>query len=233
MINIYKSESRYNANHGWLNSRFSFSFAEYMDHDNILFGPMRVLNDDRVAGHRGFGMHPHQEMEIVSLVLEGHLQHEDSKGHKAVTTFGEIQRMSAGTGIYHSEVNPSTEEVHFFQMWFLPEVQGLTPSYEKTAYDITKMKNNLLPVVTKNPDSNEVAHIHQDLTIYLSDIEAGYTIPYKQAEGRRIFIMVIEGDIAINGGETLTTGDSARITDTTDVEITSTNGGRFMFIDLP
>jgi quercetin 2,3-dioxygenase len=232
MIEMYKSESRYNANHGWLNSYFSFSFADYMDRNNVLFGPMRVLNDDYIEGHRGFGMHPHKEMEIVSIVLDGQLQHEDSQGNKAVTTFGEIQRMSAGTGIYHSEMNPSAEEVHLFQLWFLPEVNGLTPSYEKTAYDISKMKNNLLPVVTKNPTSKEIAHIHQDLTIYLSDIEAGYTIPFEQKEDRRTFVMVIEGDIAING-EALTKGDSARITEMTTMEITSTNGGRFMFIDLP
>jgi quercetin 2,3-dioxygenase len=234
MIQVYPAQSRYHADYGWLKTYHSFSFGEYYDPNNIQFGPLRVLNDDFVAPLRGFGAHPHQEMEIVSIVLKGYLKHEDSTGHTATTTFGGVQRMSAGTGIIHSEVNPSaTEEVNFLQLWFLPEVNGLTPSYERTTFDVAKMKNALLPIVTKNPSSSEIAHIHQDLTIYLSDLEAGRELVFAQQEGRRIFFFIIEGDVALNGETTLHKRDSARITEMPTLRIASENGARFMLIDLP
>jgi redox-sensitive bicupin YhaK (pirin superfamily) len=234
MIKVYPAESRYHADYGWLKTYHSFSFGEYYDPNNIQFGPLRVLNDDFVAPLRGFGAHPHQEMEIVSIVLKGHLKHEDSAGHTATTTFGGVQRMSAGTGIIHSEVNPSvTEEVNFLQLWFLPEVNGLTPSYERTTFDVAKMKNALLPIVANRPSSREIAHIHQDLTIYLSDLEAGKEITFTQPEGRRIFLFVIEGELTLNGETTLHRRDSARITETPTLGIASKHGTRFMLIDLP
>jgi redox-sensitive bicupin YhaK (pirin superfamily) len=234
MIEIYPADGRYHADHGWLKSYFSFSFAEYFDPRNMNFGPLRVLNDDVVKPLRGFGAHPHHEMEIVSIVLSGYLQHEDSLGNKAVTTFGGVQRMSAGTGIVHSEVNPSaTEDVNFLQMWFLPEKRGLTPSYEQTNFDVAKLKNQLLPVVAKNPDSEKIAHIHQDLTIYLSDLEAGKEIEFIQEEGRRIFLFVIEGRLAINGETILNKRDSARITQLHKLTLSTDSGSRFMLIDLP
>lgn len=242
MIKVYPAESRYTANHGWLISNFSFSFAEYYDRNNVNFGPMRVLNDDIVHPRRGFGAHPHQEMEIVSIVLKGYLKHEDSTGHAATTTFGGVQRMSAGTGVIHSEVNPSeTEEVNFLQMWFLPDTQGLPPSYEQTNFEINKMKNELLPVVAKNPSSKDVAHINQDLTIYLSELEEGKEIDFTQGEGRRIFLFVLEGELQVKGsgngeaGEetTLVKRDSARITDTPAIHLSTTAGAQFMLIDLP
>jgi quercetin 2,3-dioxygenase len=234
MIQVYPAQSRYYADYGWLKTYHSFSFGDYYDPNNIHFGPLRVLNDDFVAPLRGFGAHPHQEMEIVSIVLKGYLKHEDSTGHTATTTFGGVQRMSAGTGIIHSEMNPSpTEEVNFLQLWFLPEVRGLTPSYERTTFDVAKMKNALLPVVTKNPSSPGIAHIHQDVTIYLSDLEAGRELTFTQQEGRRIFFFVIEGDVTLNGETTLHKRDSARITETPTLRIASANGARFMLIDLP
>jgi quercetin 2,3-dioxygenase len=233
MIQIYREQERFKANHGWLKSAFSFSFAEYFDPNNLNFGPMRVLNDDIVAPQRGFGAHPHQEMEIVSIVLSGYLKHEDSTGHSAVTTFGGVQRMSAGTGVIHSEVNPSKdEEVNFLQMWFLPEKRGLTPSYEQTNFEIDKLKNNLLPVVSRNSGEN-VAHIHQDLTIYLSDLEEDQELTFKQENGRRIFAFVIEGEIELNGEKTLYKRDSARITDIQSLRIKANEHTRFMLIDLP
>lgn len=234
MITVYPASSRYTADHGWLKSNFSFSFAEYYDPENMNFGPMRVLNDDFVKPQRGFGAHPHQEMEIVSIVLKGHLKHEDSAGHTAITTFGGVQRMSAGTGVIHSEVNPSaTEDVNFLQLWFEPETYGLTPSYEQTKFDIEKMKNNLLPIVSKNSSSNEIAHINQDLTIYLSDVEAGKEMNFTQKEGRRIFLFVIEGNLLINDDTALNNRDSARITEMNKLKIETKDGARFMLIDLP
>lgn len=234
LIRVYPANERYHANHGWLDTYFSFSFAEYFDPNNMNFGPLRVLNDDVVKPLRGFGAHPHQEMEIVSIVLSGQLKHEDSLGNKAITTFGGIQRMSAGTGIIHSEVNPSaTEDVNFLQLWFLPERNGLTPSYEKTDFDIKKLKNQLLPVVTKNPQSPDIAHIHQDLTIYLSDLEASKQIVFQQEKGRRIFLFVIEGTLTLNDTTTPYKRDSARVTETPQLKLTANVDSRFMLIDLP
>ncbi|WP_027410507.1 pirin family protein [Anoxybacteroides tepidamans] len=234
MIRIYPANQRYHANHGWLNSYFSFSFAEYFDPDNMNFGPLRVLNDDVVKPLHGFGAHPHKEMEIVSIVLSGQLKHQDSLGNEAVTTFGGIQRMSAGTGIVHSEVNPSAaEDVNFLQLWFLPERHGLAPSYERTDFDVSKLKNQLLPVVTQNPQSSDIAHIHQDLTIYLSDMEAGKQLVFQQEEGRRIFLFVIEGELQLNNEVKLYKRDSARITETPRLTIAANTSSRFMLIDLP
>jgi len=236
MIHIYPASSRYSADHGWLKSSFSFSFADYYDPDNMQFGPMRVLNDDVVAPGKGFGMHPHREMEIVTLILGGRLEHRDSAGHRAVTTWGEIQRMSAGTGVLHSEMNPSdTEEVSLLQMWFMPAVRGLAPSYETTKFDTEAIRNRLLPVVSHDTAGAEgtVAKVHQDMTIFLSEPEAGRTVTFYQPEGRRIFLFVIEGEIDLGNGTVLGRRDSARITETTDLTIFSEKGARFMLIDLP
>jgi redox-sensitive bicupin YhaK (pirin superfamily) len=232
MINLYPASSRYTADHGWLKSNFSFSFADYYDPNNLNFGPLRVFNDDQVAPNKGFGAHPHREMEIVSIALKGYLQHEDSTGTKAKTTYGQIQRMSAGTGIVHSEVNPSSEEeVHFLQLWFLPAEEGLTPSYEHTSFDLEKMKNQLLPVVSKN-SSDQVAYIHQDLTLYMSELEEGKEISFTQKKDRRTYIFVIEGELSVNN-ETLGERDSARIVDETELLLKSEKGSKFLLIDLP
>lgn len=195
---------------------------------------MRVLNDDIVQPLNGFGAHPHREMEIVSIVLEGQLQHEDSGGHKATTTFGGVQRMSAGTGVIHSERNPSsTEEVNFLQLWFEPEVVGVMPSYEQTKFDVSEMKNHLLPVVKKGSSSDKVADINQDLTIYLSDLNQGKEITFEPGKNRRIFLFVIEGELRVNQETTLNKRDSARITDISELHIQSGTESRFMLIDLP
>ncbi|MED1470339.1 pirin family protein [Bacillus salipaludis] len=233
MFDIYKAEERYTADHGWLKSNFSFSFAEYYDPSNMQFGPMRVLNDDIVQPLRGFGAHPHREMEIVSIVLKGQLKHEDSTGKSAVTTFGGIQRMSAGTGVVHSEVNPSgDEEVNFLQLWFMPEEYGLTPSYERTDFDPAKMKNALLPVVSKHNGEN-VAYIHQDLTIYLSELESEKDLSFRQETARRIFFFVLEGEVILNEDQHLKGRDSARITETESLQIKAVKNAKFMLIDLP
>lgn len=234
MIRIYPAESRFSADHGWLKSKFSFSFAEYYDPKNQHFGPLRVFNDDIVSPGYGFGSHPHKEMEIVSVVLQGELGHEDSTGKKEVVRPGEIQRMSAGTGIVHSEMNPSqTEEVNFLQLWFLPAEQGLTPSYEQKAYDVSKRKNILLPVVSNQPLAEHVVHIHQDLTMYLSDLEANRSLTFEQASDRYTYVFVIEGTLRLNGDSLLSKRDAARITDITKLEIETSEGAAFMLIDLP
>jgi quercetin 2,3-dioxygenase len=232
-IQIYPAESRFTSDHGWLKTSHSFSFANYYDPNNVRFGPMRVLNDDFVQPLEGFGEHPHREMEIVSIVLKGQLQHTDSAGHSEIIRRGEVQRMSAGTGIFHSEMNPSsTEEVNFLQLWFEPAQRGLTPSYEQVKYDETRMKNALLPVVS-NHSGEQIAHIHQDLTIFLSELEAGKSITFTQEENRKIFLFIIEGDLTLQNEHRLNRRDSARITDTTQLDIQTNAGAFFMLIDLP
>lgn len=235
MINVYPANSRHVSDHGWLTSRFSFSFADYYDPNNTQFGVMRVLNDDTVQAGRGFGAHPHKEMEIVSIVLSGYLQHQDSTGRTATTTFGGIQRMSAGTGIIHSEMNASDREpVEFLQLWFHPETSGLAPSYEQTEFDQAAMKNTLLPVVAKNPGRDDVAHIHQDLTIYLSKLDPGKALRFEQREGRKQLIFVLEGELKLNGETSLGKRDSARIEGMSKIEFEAgLEQAFFMFIDLP
>ncbi|MFD3447506.1 pirin family protein [Microbacteriaceae bacterium 4G12] len=233
MIQLFPAASRYFANHGWVQSYFSFSFAKYYDPDNMMFGPLRVLNDDVVAPMRGFAMHPHHDMEIVSIVLDGYLKHEDSYGNSETTTFGEVQRMSAGTGIFHSEMNPSEdEEVNFLQLWILPNKQGLKPSYEKTIYRVEHLKNQLLPIVSHTA-SEGVAYIHQDITIYLSDLESGASLSFAQKEERRTFLFIIEGSLQLNKETMLHRRDSARITGETELVIEAKENVRFMLIDLP
>jgi hypothetical protein len=234
LISIFPGESRFFADHGWLKSRFSFSFAEYYDPSNMNFGPLRVFNDDIVQPLKGFGSHPHREMEIVSIVLKGRLQHQDSTGNKAVLQPGEVQRMSAGTGIVHSETNPSREEeVNFLQLWFLPNQQGLHPSYEQKAYDLNAMKNHLLPVVSGRIQDKNIAYIHQDLTLYLSELDARKSLAFLQEKNRRIYVFVIEGELTLNKENRLKKRDAARITDLVQLEIESDHGATFMLIDLP
>ncbi|MEK3724990.1 pirin family protein [Paenibacillus sp. FSL H8-0034] len=232
MIKVYPATSRYSADHGWLQSNFSFSFGDFYDPLNTQFGPLRVFNDDIVQGGRGFGAHPHREMEIVSVVLKGQLKHEDSTGQSAVTTFGEVQRMSAGTGIIHSEVNPGVEDVHILQIWFTPNVNGLEPSYETSSYDINALRNQLLPIVS-HQSGEGIAHIHQDLTMYMSELEPGHTLEFKQQPGRRIYVMVIEGNLSLNGEATLAKRDAARIEQTPELTIRTNSGATLLLIDLP
>lgn len=154
MIQLFPSSARHAVKNDWLESHFSFSFGDYYDESNIHFGPFRVFNDDLIQPDKGFGLHPHREMEIVSIVLKGELKHEDSMGNRGILRFGRVQRMSAGTGLLHSEVNPSQdEETHLMQLWFLPEKDQLPPSYEDTNYDPDQLHNQLL----------RLSHIHQQM----------------------------------------------------------------------
>ncbi|ANE45547.1 pirin [Paenibacillus swuensis] len=232
MIQLYPASSRHSGDLGWLQSNFSFSFGDYYDPDNIGFGPLRVFNDDIIHGGKGFGAHPHREMEIVSVVLKGHLKHEDSEGNTVTTTFGEVQRMTAGTGIIHSEVNPGEEEVHIMQIWFTPDQRELAPSYEATRYDIAKAQNALLPIVSKQSGEG-IAHIHQDLTMYISELTPGSSLDFKQEPNRRIYISVIEGELKLGSGEVLARRDAARITETSELQITAEQASMFLLIDLP
>ncbi|WP_027092383.1 pirin family protein [Cohnella thermotolerans] len=234
MIRIQKAEDRHHADHGWLKSSFSYSFADYYDPQYLQFGPMRVLNDDWIAPAAGFGMHPHREMEIVTLVLSGLLEHRDSLGNRAVTTWGEVQRMSAGTGVYHSEYNASeTEPLKLLQMWFQPAERGLEPSYETTRFDPASLRGRWVPIASVSPEAGRVAHVHQDMTIYLTELEAGTRAEFRQEAGRRMFLFVVEGEIRLNGTESLGRRDAARIEGETELALESGSGATVMLIDLP
>ena len=241
MIRVYPKHTRYSRDFGWLQSNFSFSFGDYFDETNTKFGPMRVCNDDTVAPRRGFGAHPHADMEIVSVVLSGKLRHEDSLGNVAVTGFGEVQRMTAGTGVIHTEANPSDEEpVRLLQMWFEPERKGLPPSYETTAFDPDALTGKLVPIVSRDGGEG-VAAIHQDMTIYLSRLAAGEQLEFLQERDRRVFLFVIEGTLyAANGADptetaALAASDTARIAATPELKLTAAGEEEafFLLIDLP
>lgn len=234
MIRVHPASKRYSADHGWLKANFSFSFAEYHDPENMNFGPLRVFNDDYIQPQTGFGTHPHRDMEIVTFVLKGQLQHKDSTGGEEVLRPGEIQRMTAGTGVLHSEINNSEDqETNSLQLWFLPEAKGLTPSYEQRAYNDQASKNALLPVVSGRIKEEGLTFMHQDMTIYMSRPDAGVSLTFNQEEGRRIYVFVMEGELVLNGEARLSWRDAARITDVTELTIEAAKDSHFMLMDLP
>lgn len=234
MIRKYPAASRYSGTQGWLQYNFSFSFGPFSDPENMSFGPLRVFNDDYIQPGQGFGTHPHRDMEIVTFMVKGQLQHEDNTGGRKVLRPGEVQRMTAGTGILHSEVNSSQDEVsNSLQLWFEPTRTGLPPSYEQRTYDVSLMKNSLFPVVNGRVQSEEVTYIHQDLIIYMSELDAGRQLQFEQEPGRKIYVFVIEGALVLNHACELDRRDAARIADVTELTIESTKDALFMLMDLP
>lgn len=233
MIQVYPEKTRYKVDLGWLKSRPSFQFGEYVDPDNSAFGVMRVCNDDYIAPGRGFGAHPHSDMEIVTIILSGQIRHEDNLGNIEIASVGEVQRITAGSGVIHAEYNPSdTEGLHLLQLWFMPRERGLPPSYETARYDRAKLVNALLPVAAAVP-SEGVVKVEQDMTIYLSRLEAGRELAFRQEAGRRVFLFVIEGSLTVNG-VTLGARDEARITDEPELALKAGGEQAFlMLIDLP
>lgn len=234
MITIQRAGERYSADNGWLKSNFSFSFADYYDPNHSQFGALRVLNDDWIAASEGFGMHPHREMEIVTLVLKGQLEHKDSLGNRAVTTWGGVQRMSAGTGVFHSEYNSSEDEsLELLQMWFLPAERGTAPSYETTEFDKDNLTDQLVAIASTNAVEGKVAHINQDMSIYLSELSADKPLTFNQPSGRKVFLFVLEGEVSLNGIEKLSRRDAAKLEDVTELSIVSHEGAQILLIDLP
>ncbi|MDR6881050.1 pirin family protein [Bacillus sp. 3255] len=232
MIQVYPAHTRHSSDLGWLKGYKSFSFGDYFDENNTGFGVMRVCNYDEIAAGRGFGPHPHSDMEIVSVVLSGAIKHEDSLGHVAVTAANGVQRMSAGSGVIHAEYNASeTEPLSLFQLWFMPAKRGTEPSFENVTYVPEAMHNALLPVVTPEGGEHQ-AKIHQDMSIYLSKLEAGKELVFRQGENRRIFLMVISGKLAANEAE-LAEMDSARMEGESTVALRAVEDAHFMLIDLP
>jgi redox-sensitive bicupin YhaK (pirin superfamily) len=223
MIDIRRVAEAASNDAGWLQSRHHFSFGSYYDESNRFFGPLCVFNHDIIAGGRGFGAHPHREMEIVSVVLRGELKHEDSAGNTALTTFGGIQRMTAGTGIIHSEVNPGEEPVELLQIWFIPEQARLTPDYETTHYDTNALRGRWLSVVNREGGPN-IAAIHQDIAINLTQLEPGQVISYESQSERLHYLYIARGsaELTINGvSNTLSEGDTVRMTNETAIRLSA------------
>jgi len=242
MIQTIRSKDRYHHETDWLSTNWHFSFDHYHDSENMNFGPLRVFNDDVVAPAGGFPLHSHREMEIVTYIIEGALEHKDNMGNTGVIRPGEIQRMSAGTGVRHSEFNPSAKEpVHLIQLWILPAVQHLQPSWEQKSFSTADRHGKLLPVavpVGRNGSAPSTAvQIHQDATIYTSLLGPGQSITHKLGQGRRAYIFVIKGNLRL-GGETLSAGDQARVTNERELQLwpvpgTDATPADFLFLDLP
>lgn len=231
MIHVRKAEDRGHANHGWLDTYHTFSFASYQDPDHIQFRSLRVMNEDFVAAGQGFGTHPHRDMEIVTYVLEGALEHKDSMGNGEVLRPGEFQRMSAGTGITHSEFNPSSDEpVHLYQIWLFPEQKGIDPSYEQKRFAEEERQNQLRLVASPDASDGSLL-VHQDARIFLSSLDAGRSVNHALEPGRHAWLQVLRGSVQLNG-QPLQTSDGAAVSDETYLDIVASQPAEIMLFDL-
>jgi redox-sensitive bicupin YhaK (pirin superfamily) len=230
-MTIRRANERGHANHGWLDTHHTFSFADYHDPNWMGFRTLRVINDDTVAGGAGFGTHSHRDMEIITYVLSGALQHRDSMGHEAVLRRGDVQRISAGTGIAHSEFNHSTvDPVHFLQIWILPERKGVTPTYAERSYDESVADRPLLLVASREGRDDSVV-IHQDADVWLARLGSGQTAAHALNPGRHAWVHVAEGEIHLNG-ETLRAGDGAAISGAATLNVASEYPAQALIFDL-
>lgn len=233
MINIIPSDQRYHADHGWLDTRWHFSFSDYYDEKNMNWGPLRVFNDDIVQAGGGFDFHPHKDMEIVSYIVDGALEHQDRLGNRHVNRAGEVQVMSAGTGIVHAERNPAGEPMRLLQLWIMPRHRNLPPRWEQKPYTLADRQNRLFPVVSPMDAKVEgTLTIDQDATIYVSSLDAGKTLTHDAKPGRHAYFFVIDGEVELNG-QKLVGGDQARILDETSLKIQAVKNAELMLLDLP
>ena len=231
MIVLRRSDERGKANFGWLDARHTFSFGHYFDPGHMGWGPLRVINEDRVAPGGGFPTHPHADMEIITYILDGALEHRDSLGTGAVIRPGEVQRMSAGTGIRHSEFNASkTEPVHLLQIWIMPERNGIEPGYEQTAFDLDGAKGRLVLVASRDGREGSVT-IHQDAELRAGRLAAGQALRHAMRPGRLGWLQVARGDLRLNG-ERLHQGDGAAIRDEQLVELAADGDAEVLLFDM-
>lgn len=231
MITIRKADDRGLADFGWLKSRHSFSFGQYYDPRHMGFGPLRVINDDRVAPGGGFGAHPHRDMEIVTYVLEGALEHKDSLGTGSVIRPGDVQRMSAGTGIEHSEYNHSPEQpVHFLQIWLLPEAQGIAPSYAQAHFPAAERRGRLRLVAARDGREGALA-IHQDVDLYAGLFAEGESASHRAAAGRKLWLQVARGPVRVNE-VVLGEGDGAAIEGERELRISGIDDAEILLFDM-
>lgn len=232
MIQVRRSEDRGIADHGWLNSHHTFSFADYYDQKHMGWGALRVINEDRIEGGTGFGTHGHRDMEIISYVIDGALEHKDSMGTDTVIRPGEVQRMSAGTGVRHSEYNKfSDQKTHFLQIWIMPEKEGIEPSYDQKSFNNDFGCSDFILVGSKHGRNNSIT-INQDVDMYVCKAQSDGEKHLKTFKHRYLWIQVIKGNVQVEG-ETLSTGDGAGIKDVEDLNITWSKDSEFIVFDLP
>jgi redox-sensitive bicupin YhaK (pirin superfamily) len=231
MITVRKSKERGASNFGWLDSKHTFSFGHYYDPKNMGFGALRVINEDVVTGGNGFGTHPHDNMEIISYVLEGGLAHKDSIGTGSVIRPGDVQRRSAGTGIAHSEFNASKNDpVHFLQIWVLPDERGLKPSYEQKSFPADERKGRLQRVGARDGRDGAVT-IHQDLDLFVANLDKGDAVSHRLAPRRKAWVQVTRGEVSVNG-TVVGQGDGAALTDEAEVAIAANDNAEVLVFDL-
>ena len=230
---LHKASTRGHANHGWLNSKHSFSFANYYNPERMHFGVLRVLNDDVVSPGRGFGTHPHDNMEIISIPLEGDLEHKDSMGNTTVIKSGDVQVMSAGTGVYHSEYNKNTDrEVKFLQIWMYPNKRNVEPRYDQISLNSEKMINNLHQILSPNKE-DEGVWVHQDAWFYLGNLEKGKSLLYNlHNEKNGVYAFLLEGSVSING-ISINSRDGLGIWESHELEIVADEQSKILLMEVP
>jgi quercetin 2,3-dioxygenase len=230
---LYKAETRGHADHGWLNAWHSFSFAGYHDPSRVHFGVLRVLNDDTVAGGMGFGAHPHDNMEIITIPLSGQLEHRDSMGNSGVISKGEVQVMSAGTGIQHSEKNKNKNEpVKLLQIWVFPDKKNVEPRYDQKAFDLNAAKNSLLTIVSPMGEK-EGLNIHQNAWFNLGKLDKDFTITYELKDKENgVYAFLIDGEVTING-EKLNRRDALGLSETNKLEIKAGSDSELLLMEIP
>jgi redox-sensitive bicupin YhaK (pirin superfamily) len=230
---LHKANERGHADHGWLNAYHSFSFANWYNPDKVQFGVLRVLNDDTIAPGMGFGTHPHDNMEIITIPLEGDLAHKDSMGNEEIIKFGDVQVMSAGTGIRHSEFNPNEDKrTKLLQIWLFPNKRNVEPRYQQITLDVKDRQNKLQQILSPNPEDAGV-WIHQDAWFHMGKFEKGITETYTVKRNENgVYAFIISGTVTING-QTLETRDALGITNTEKMEITATSDAEILLMDIP
>ncbi|MDX3904402.1 MAG: pirin family protein [Pigmentiphaga sp.] len=232
MLTVRRSHERGQANHGWLQSAHTFSFADYFDPAHMGFGPLRVINDDRIAAGRGFGTHGHRDMEIITYVLDGAVEHRDSMGNGSIIRPGNVQRMSAGTGVMHSEFNPDPgRTTHLLQIWIQPDRKGVEPSYEERNFPEADKRGKLRLVASPDGAEGSVT-IHQDARLYVGLFDGGERAEYALPEGRRAWLHVARGSVRVNGTE-LSDGDAVAVEDDARIVIDGGNAAEVLLFDLP
>lgn len=231
MLDIIRSDERGSADHGWLQAKHTFSFAEYQNPERVHFGKLRVINEDRIAPGQGFATHPHNDMEIVTYIISGAIEHTDSMGNGTVISAGEVQRMTAGTGVLHSEFNHSREEeLHLLQIWIFPEEKNLAPGYEQTLFSREEKLNRLRLVGSRDGREGSVT-IHQDVDLYASIVEKGRNVVLDNVADRRVFVQIVSGSVDVNG-ETLFAGDGVQIRDETVIDVTANDEAELLMFSM-
>ncbi len=232
MITLRRAEERFHSSFGWLDSWHSFSFGDHYDPAHVGFRVLRVINDDRIAAGQGFGTHPHRDMEIVTYLVAGAIEHKDSMGNGSIVRAGEVQRMTAGTGVLHSERNPlPDEETHLLQIWLLPERRGLKPSYEQRSFPLESRKGRLTLLASRDGREGSVT-VHQDVALYSALLSEGDAVSYPMRQGRYAWVQMVRGAASLNGVE-LKAGDGAAVSGESKLELVGRSSSDVLLFDLP